>query len=245
MPDSSTTATTDKCGGASEGGRRPDPSDQHAAERRAARERHGARQFDPRIGRRQLLRSHQRRHQRRRGDAVGHGAAHRDEAEQRQQRQRHQAKPDQQQRGAERRGAQRFRARHQVASRDPVGQQPRRDREQDEGQRQRGLQQPGLAFADAEQQHGYDRRRGQRDLLGRLGGQVGPGQAVEGRGRRVASAADMAVIPWTFDWPPLSGFRSAKPTRFPTMGGTADAGGVFLSGQPGKWWLDAVANELQ
>ena len=60
---------------------------------------------------------------------------------------------------------------------------PAGNREQDEGQRQRGLQQAGLAFADAEQQHRDDGRGGQRDLLGRLRGEVGPGEAVEGRGQ--------------------------------------------------------------
>ena len=141
------------------------------------------------------LRRHQRGHQRRRGDAIGHRAAHRDEAEQRQQRQRHPPEPDQQQDSGQRRGAQRFRARHQPAPRDAVGEQTGRDREQDERQRQRGLQQAGLAFADAEQQHRDDGGRGQRDLLGRLRGEVGPGQAVEGRGqvRRVGGGHD--VIP--------------------------------------------------
>ena len=138
-----------ECGGKSESRRRTDPSDQHAAERGAAGERNGARQFDPRIGRGQLLRGHQRGHQRRRGDAVGHRAAYRDEAEQRQQRQGHPAEPDQQQDSRQRRGAQRFGARHQPAPRDAVGEQAGRDRKQDEGQRQRGLQQAGLAFADA------------------------------------------------------------------------------------------------
>ena len=95
-----------------------------------------------------------------------------------------------------RRGAQRFGARHQPAPRDAVGEQAGGDREQDERQRQRGLQQAGLAFADAEQQHRDDRGRGQRDLLGRLGGEVGPGQAVEGFGQmKGVGGLDMARFP--------------------------------------------------
>ena len=191
MPDSSTTAITRQRGGKAERGRRADPSDQHAAERGAARKRNRARQFDPRIRGRQLLRGDQRRHQRRRGDAVGDGAAHGDEAEQRQQRQRQQPEPDQQQVAASAAARKRFRARHQPAPRDAVGEQAGGDREQDEGQRQRGLQQAGLAFADAEQQHRDDGGRGQRDLLGRLRREVGPGQPVEGCGqaRRVGRLA--------------------------------------------------------
>ena len=45
------------------------------------------------------------------------------------------------------------------------------------------VQAAGLAFADTEQKHGDDRGRGQRDLLGGLGGEVGPCQAVEGGGQ--------------------------------------------------------------
>ena len=176
-----------QCRGKAEGRRGPDPSDQHAAKCGAAGKRDRARQFDPRIGCRQLLRGHQRRHQSGCGDAVGDRSADRDEAEQRKQRQRDLAEPDQQQNAGQRRGAQRLGARHHPAPRDAVGEQTCGDREQDEGQRQRGLQQAGLAFADAEQQHGDDRRCGQRDLLGRLRGEVGPGQAVErgGQARRV------------------------------------------------------------
>ncbi len=87
----------------------------------------------------------------------------------------------------QRRRAQRFRARHQPAPRDAVGEQAGGNGEQDERQRQRGLQQAGLAFADAEQQHRDDRGRRQRDLLGRLRGEIGPGEAVEGRGQLIVS----------------------------------------------------------
>src|SRR5580698_10198266 len=90
---------------------------------------------------------------------------------------------DQQQDRQQRQRAQRFRARHQPASRDPVGQHAGRYSKQDERQRQRGLQQAGLAFADTQQQHRDDRRGGQRNLLGGLGRQVGPGEAVEGGGQ--------------------------------------------------------------
>ena len=130
-----------------------------------------------------------------RRDAIGDRPAHRDKAEQREQRQRQQAEPDQQQDREQRRRAQRFRARHQPPPRDAVGEQARGDREQDERQRQRGLQQAGLAFADAEQQHRDDGRGGQRDLLGRLRGEVGPGEAVEGRGQVSCRVGCMAEFP--------------------------------------------------
>ena len=48
-----------ECGGTPERGCGPDPSDQHAAERGATGERDRARQLDPRVRRRQLLRSDQ------------------------------------------------------------------------------------------------------------------------------------------------------------------------------------------
>jgi hypothetical protein len=128
-----------------------------------------------------LLRTDQRRHQSGRGHAVGDGATYGDEAEQREQRQRQCSEPDQKQDSGKRRRPQRFGTRHHKAPRDAVGEQAGGDRKQDEGQRQRGLQQAGLALADPEQQHGDDRGCGQRNLLGRLGGEVGPGQAIEGR----------------------------------------------------------------
>src|SRR5712675_83151 len=51
---------------------------------------------------------------------------------------------------------------------------------------QTGLQQTGLAFGDAERQHGDNGGCGQRDLLGRLCREVGPGEAIEriGEARR-------------------------------------------------------------
>ncbi len=168
-------------GGKPEGGRGADPSDQHPTQRRSAGESDRAREFDPRIGRRQLLGRHQRRHQSGRRHAVDDRSAHRDKAGQRQQRQRERVEPDQGQDGEQRHGPQRFRSGHQPAPRDAVGEQARGDREQDERQRQRGLQQSGLAFTDAEHQHRDDRSGGQGDLLGRLGGKIGPSQTVEGR----------------------------------------------------------------
>ena len=192
MPESSTTGDDRERGRKAEGGRGANPADQHAAERGAARKGDGARKLDPRIGGGQLLRGDERGHQRGRGDAVDDGAAHRGEAEQREQGQVERAEPDQQQDRGERHRAQRFGAGHQEAARHAVGEQARRDREQDEGQRERRLQRAGLAFADAEQQHGDDGRRGQRDLLGRLRGEVGPGEAVEGRGQLIAGEVDMA-----------------------------------------------------
>ena len=149
--------------------------------RRAAGKGDGARQFNPRIGGRQQLRRYQRRHQRRRRDAIDDRAAYRDEARQREQRQCQQIEPDQHEDCEQRRGAQGFRARHQRPPRDAVGEQARGDCEQDERQRQRGLQQPGPAFADPEQEHRDDGGSGERNLLGRLRGQIGPGQPVEGR----------------------------------------------------------------
>ena len=97
------------------------------------------------------------------------------------------AQPDHQQDSGQRRSPQRLGARHHPASRDSVSEETGGDREQDKGQRQRGLQQAGLAFADAEQQHRDDGRCGECNLLGRLGGEVRPGQAVErcGQARRV------------------------------------------------------------
>ncbi len=212
--------------------RSTDPSHQHAAERRSAGKGNGARQFDPRIGRGQQLRRYQRRHQRRRRDAVDDRAAYRDEARQREQGQCQQVEADQHEDCEQRRGAQGFRARHQPPPRDAVGEQACGDREQDERQRQRGLQQAGLAFADAEQQHRDDRSRGQRDLLGRLRREIGPGQAVEGR--RQAEA----VVGRGHDWISLHlsvcrhclALGACQATRFPT----ASTDG-----------LDAVANELQ
>ena len=53
-----------------------------------------------------------------------------------------------------------------------------------------------------EQQHRHDRRGGERDLLGRLRGEVGPGQPVEGGGQVRGSlpVADMGVIPRIEYW---------------------------------------------
>ena len=76
---------------------------------------------------------------------------------------------------------QRLGARHQPAARQAVGQQAGRNGEQHERQGERGLQQAGLALAGAEQQHGDDRRGGERHLLGRLRGEIGPGETIEGR----------------------------------------------------------------
>ncbi len=168
-------------GGDTESRRGADPSDQHAAERGAAGKRNRARELDAGIGGGQQLRADQRRHQRRRGDAVDHGAADRDEAEQGEPRQREPMKRDQHEDRGERHCAQRFGTRHQPSPRHAVGEQTRGNRKQHEGQGQRSLQQAGLAFADAEQEHGDDRRGRECDLLGRLRRQVRPGEAVEGR----------------------------------------------------------------
>ena len=168
-------------------GAAPDPSHQHAAQRRSAGKGDGARQFDPRIGRGQAIaaipatapmrappryRRPCRIPRQSRADA-SRGSVSR-------------SSPISARIASSAAARKRFRARHQPPPRDAVGEQARGDREQDERQRQRGLQQAGLAFADAEQQHRDDRGRGQRDLLGRLRRQIGPGQAVEGRGQAEA-----------------------------------------------------------
>ncbi|MGY4419323.1 hypothetical protein ACVWY2_001748 [Bradyrhizobium sp. JR6.1] len=178
MPASSTTAIAEQRRGKAECRRSADPADQHAAERGSAGESDGARKFDTGIRGRQLLRGHQRRDERRCCDAVGDRAADCDEAEQSEQRQGHRAEPQQQQDRGKGGGAQRLGARHHPAPRHAVSQQACGNRKQDERQRQRGLQQAGLAFADAEHQHGDDGRGRKRNLLGRLRGEVGPGQAV-------------------------------------------------------------------
>ena len=100
-------------GGKAEGRARAPPPHQRAAERRAAGEGDGACELDPRIGCRQQVRTHQRGHQRRRGHAVDHGAAHRGKAEQCQQRQVECAEREKQYDGHQRSGPQRLGARHQ------------------------------------------------------------------------------------------------------------------------------------
>ncbi len=185
--------------GNSEGGRRAGPADQRAGERRPGGEGDCARQLDPRIGSRQRRARHQRRHQRRRGDAVSDRAGRADEAEERQQRQVQQAKRGEHEDGRERRRAQRLRGDHEPAARQAVGEQAGGDREQQERQRLRRLQQAGRAGAGAQRQHGDERRRGQGDLLGRLRRQVGPGQALEGGGkadRRVRHDAEPDLRGW-------------------------------------------------
>ena len=168
--------------GKAEGRARAPPADQRAAERRAAGKGDGACELDAGIGRRQQVRTHQRGHQRRRGHAVDDGAAHGGKAEQRQQRQIERAEREQQHDRCKRHRPQRLGARHQRAAGDAVGKQAGRNGEQDEGQGEGGLEQTGLAFGDAQRQHRDDGGRGQRDLLGRLRRQVGPGEAVEGLG---------------------------------------------------------------
>lgn len=169
--------------GKAEGRARAPPSHQRAAERGAAGEGDGARELDAGIGRRQEVRTHQRRHQRRGGHAVDDGAAHGGKAEHRQQRQVERADRQQEHDGGERGRAQRLGARHQRAARDAVGEQAGRNREQDEGQGEGSLEQAGLALRDAQRQHRDDGGCGERDLLGRLGREVGPGEAVEGVGK--------------------------------------------------------------
>jgi hypothetical protein len=149
----------------------------------AAGEGDGARQLDPRIGCRQCRARHQRRDQRRRGDAIGDRARRAEEAEKRQHRQAEQAEHGQHEHGGERRGAQRLGADHEAATREAVGEQPRRDRQQQERQGLRRLQHAGRAGAGAERENGDERRRGQADLLGRLRRQIGPGEASEGGGK--------------------------------------------------------------
>jgi hypothetical protein len=169
--------------GKAEGRTGTDPADQQAAECRAAGKGDGTGQLDARVRGRQRSRRHKRGHQRRGGDAVDDGAAHCDEAQESQQRQGDPAEHDQAKRRQQRGRPQRLGARHQPSPRQAVGHQARRNGEQNERQGERGLQQAGLALARAEQQHGDDRRGGQRDLLRRLRREIGPSQAVEGRGQ--------------------------------------------------------------
>ncbi|MGY3118556.1 hypothetical protein ACVWXQ_002493 [Bradyrhizobium sp. S3.14.4] len=128
------------------------------------------------------LRAHQRGHQGRRRHAVDDRAAYGGKAEQSQQRQIERAQCEQQHDGRQRDRAQRFGTRHQRAAGDAVGEQAGRNGEQDKGQGEGGLEQTGLAFRNTQREHGDDRGRGQRDLLGRLRRQVGPCEAVEGVG---------------------------------------------------------------
>jgi hypothetical protein len=51
-------------------------------------------------------------------------------------------------------------------------------------QRLGDLQHADRSFTGAEPQHGDEERGGQPDLLGRLGGEIGPGKAHERRRRR-------------------------------------------------------------
>jgi hypothetical protein len=59
----------------------------------------------------------------------------------------------------------------------------RRNGEQHEGRGQRHLQQACLALTNAERKHRNDRRGGERDLLGRLRDEVGPGEAMKACGK--------------------------------------------------------------
>jgi len=195
---------------AGEGGRGADPADQHSGERRAGSEGDGAGKLDAPIGRGQRRRRHQGRDQRWRCDVVGNRAAGADEAEQRQQLERQEAGRGERQHRDERQRAQQLGRRHEAAPRHAVGQHAGRDREQQEGQRLRGLQQPGLAGSGAEREHGDDRRRGEADLLGRLRGEVGPGEAIEARRQDCCGggAHGWTSFGWTL-WPSL-GARAAS-----------------------------------
>ena len=116
-----------------EGRARADPADQHAAQRRAAGEGHGAGELDPSVGGRQRMGRHQRRHQRWRGNAIDDSAADGDEAQQSQQWQVENTEPEcgeDRQQGA---GTQRFCTGHQPAARQAIGQHARRDGEQHDG----------------------------------------------------------------------------------------------------------------
>jgi hypothetical protein len=194
-------------------GRGADPSDQHAAERGAAGKGNGARELDAGVCGGEQLRADQRRHQRRRGNAVDHGATDRDEAEQGQQRQGEPVKRDQREDLGQRQGAHRFGARHQAPTGHAIGEQARGDRDQHEGQGQRGLQQAGLAFADAEQEHGDDWGCCECDLLRRLRRQVRPGEPVEGGGQ-FGSVGGHGEFHGKRQSTEISASRTAKPTRF-------------------------------
>jgi len=79
------------------------------------------------------------------------------------------------------------------------------------GKRQRSLQQAGLAFTDAKQQHRDDGSCRERDLLGRLGGEIGPGEAgLKVEGRREDVSRDMECSPKDLAHPHLfaKGYRT-------------------------------------
>ena len=213
MPDSSTTAITERAAAEPKAGAAPT----HPTVRRPAQGRWQRPPFAPvRFAHwpRATRRRHQRWHQGGRCHAVSNGAADRDEAEQREQRQRH--RPARSAPGCgQRRGAQAFRARHQPAPRDAVGEQARGDREQDERQRQRGLQQAGLAFADPEQDHRDIGAAASAICSADWAARSDQARRLKVWGRWVVVVADMGGFPdLLFDrhCPPP---RPARPTRFP------------------------------
>ena len=166
-------------GGEAECGRGAGPAHQRAGHRGPAHEGGGARQLEPGVGRGQSFRRHQRRHERRRGDAVGHRPARAREAQQREPRERQQPGLGEQERHDQRARPHRLGHRHEATAGHAIGQQARRDGQDQERQRLRGLEEPGLAGTGAEREHRHQRRRGESDLLGGLRGQVRPGQAGE------------------------------------------------------------------
>jgi hypothetical protein len=125
---------------------------------------------------RQLLGPNEGRHDSRGSDRVAHRPTRPDKAEKREERHVQGARRQERHREQERDRPQRLGARHQPRPRDPVRHEPDRDREQDEGQGLRDLKQARAALVRPECQDGDDRGRGERDLLGRLRSEVGPGE---------------------------------------------------------------------
>jgi hypothetical protein len=165
--------------GHAESRRRAGPSDERAAERWSGRKGTRARKFNPGIGDGECLSRDQCGHQRGRRDAEHHRRADSNETKQREQRPGDQIECNQYEKNNQRRGAHCLSGGHQSAPRHAVRHYTCGNCEDEEWQGQRRLQQAGLTRACAERKHRHDRGGSKRDLLSRLGGKIGPGQAIE------------------------------------------------------------------
>ena len=168
-----------------EGNPCPAPSHQRPCQCRPAGVSNRAGKFDSPICRPKCRRRHKSGHKRRRGHAVDNRAASAQKAEYRQGRPRHQIECEQDQDRDKGHHAQRFRPSHQTPARHSVGENAGGNRQKQERQGRRGLQQAGCARTRTESEHGDDGYGGKRDLFGRLGGKVRPGQLVESRRQSV------------------------------------------------------------
>ncbi len=159
------------------------PGNQRAGKRRAGGERRAACKLQPSIGQCQRLTRHERRHQRRCGNAEVHGADCAQKPE-------HCQPPDAQLRrkhhGKEH--EQRYRLQplgphHQPLARHAIGQQSQRHRDQQEGQGLNSCEKANLTRSRTEHQHGDQRHGRKTQLLGRLRREVGPREIQEGTGK--------------------------------------------------------------